>query len=535
LADSGGILEDLVTPILEVAGGEDAENREKLFAIAQEIYKRCPHLFKSFFVDDGVAFNSPIFDDQPTPEAKKTIAKWLEERGLGKGTVNYRLRDWLFSRQRYWGEPFPVIQTEDGQYKLVPEAELPVALPEMADFKPTGTMDPPLSKAKEWLNTKDPETGKPARREVNTMPQWAGSCWYYLRFLDALNAKQAWSKEAEAYWMPIDLYVGGAEHAVLHLLYARFWHKVLHDCGLVHTKEPFQKLFNQGLITSFAYKDETGRLLPVDEVETRVDGKGNSLHIVTATGLPAVQLEAKMSKALKNVVNPDDVIGEYGADTLRLYEMFMGPLDSTKPWNPRDVPGVYRFLQRAWRIVIEDNESKPEAGQARTNLRSGERGAKSEEAKSQELERSLHKTIKKVTEDLDRMAFNTAISALMVFSNDAFRELDHLTRSQAERFVQLLAPFAPHLAEELWARLGHDQSLAYEPWPTFDAAMTVDATVELAVQVNGKVRGRVSVAADMPDEAIKKLAQETVAKELAGKTVQKVIVIKGRLVSIVAK
>jgi leucyl-tRNA synthetase len=508
------------------AGKESAD-----VAALREEFRKAPGSFKSFFVDDGTAINSPIFDGQPTPQAKKTIAKWLEERGLGKATVNYRLRDWLFSRQRYWGEPFPVIQTEDGQYKLVPEAELPVALPEMADFKPTGTMDPPLSKAKDWVNTKDPETGNPARREVNTMPQWAGSCWYYLRFLDALNAKQAWSKEAEQYWMPIDLYVGGAEHAVLHLLYARFWHKVLYDCGFVHTKEPFQRLFNQGLITAFAYKDETGRIYPTDHVEEKPDAS----FVLKETGAKLEQVVTKMSKSLKNVINPDDVIGDYGADTLRLYEMFMGPLDSSKPWNPRDVPGVYRFLQRAWRIVVEDNESKPEAGQARPNLRSGERGAKSEDAKSQELERSLHKTIKKVTEDLDRMAFNTAISALMVFSNDAFRELDHLTRSQAERFVMLLAPFAPHLAEELWARLGHEQSLAYEPWPTFDAAMTVDAMAELGVQVNGKVRGRISVAADAPEDEIKKLAQETVAKELAGKTVQKVIVIRGRLVSIVAK
>jgi len=309
------------------------------------------------------------------------------------------------------------------------------------------------------------------------------------------------------------------------LIYARFWHKVLYDCGLVHTREPFQKLFNQGLITSFAYQDETGRLIPNDEVEEAGEGQ----YRVKATGAPARQITAKMSKALKNVVNPDDVVQVYGADTLRLYEMFMGPLDSMKPWNPRDVPGVFRFLQRAWRLIVESDESRPDAGQMRASLKPDAPGD------GAELERLLHKTIKKVSEDLDRMAFNTAISALMVFSNEALKVQDKLTRSQAERFVLLLAPFAPHLAEELWSRLGHEQTLTYESWPVFDKAMTVDATVELAVQINGKVRARITVAADAPEDHVKKLAQETVSKELADKSVQKVIVVKGRLVSIVAK
>jgi leucyl-tRNA synthetase len=648
------------------------------------------------FCGEGVAVNSPLFEGQPTPQAKKTITKWLEDRGLGKGTINYRLRDWLFSRQRYWGEPFPVILTEDGGHKLVPEKDLPVALPEMEDFKPTGTMDPPLSKAKQWLNVVDPETGKPARREVNTMPQWAGSCWYYLRFLDARNDKAAWSKEAEQYWMPIDLYVGGAEHAVLHLLYARFWHKVLYDCGFVHTKEPFQRLFNQGLITAFAYQDEDGRLIPTDEVAE----KGEGQFVVKATGKPAKQITAKMSKSLKNVINPDDVIHEYGADTLRLYEMFMGPLDGSKPWNPRDVPGMFRFLRDCWRMIVDDDESKPSAGTLRAHLGSAavpgggsarrelfttyrrklphwrleggiyfvtwrlspsqrelnakersvvvstlnhfagtrfdlyafvvmndhvhviarpfeghpleeavhswksytanalqkehgrlghvwereyfdriirdedefnekanyiaqnpfkrwpelesyewagfpyfERGVAVSKgttgteagATISKLERELHKTIKGVTLDLDRMAFNTAISKLMVFKNKAMETAGALNRSQAERFVLLLAPFAPHLAEELWARLGHDKTLTYEAWPAFDEAMTQDAVKEIPVQINGKLRGRCTVAADAPPDAVKAAAREAVAKDLAGKTIVKEIVVPGRLVNIVVK
>ncbi|MGD0094180.1 MAG: class I tRNA ligase family protein, partial [Planctomycetota bacterium] len=360
----------------------------------------------------------------------------------------------------------------------------------------------------------------------NTMPQWAGSCWYYLRFLDARNDKAAWSKEAEQYWMPVDLYVGGAEHAVLHLLYARFWHKVLYDCGCVHTKEPFQRLFNQGLITAFAYEDETGRLVPSDEIAEKGEGE----FIVKATGKPAKQIIAKMSKSLKNVVNPDEVVNQYGADTLRLYEMFMGPLDGSKPWNPRDVPGMFRFLRDCWRMIVDDDESKPEAGSLRTHLRPD-----AQPSGDDKLERELHKTIKGVTQDLERMAFNTAISKLMVFKNKALETAGALNRSQAERFVLLLAPFAPHLAEELWSRLGHTQTLAYEPWPKFEEALTQDAMKELAVQVNGKLRARITVAANAPDEEVKAKAREAVKNELAGKKVVKEIVVPGRLVNIVVK
>ncbi|MCW8131807.1 MAG: leucine--tRNA ligase [Planctomycetota bacterium] len=489
----------------------------------REAFMQAPGSFTDFFVDDGVAVNSPPMNGQPTPRAKKTIVALLESKFAGKAAVQYRLRDWLFSRQRYWGEPFPVVWQLNGTHKLVPEAELPVALPEMADFKPTGSLEPPLSKARDWVNFSDPVSGSPLRREVNTMPQWAGSCWYYLRFLDAKNALAAWGKEAENYWMPVDLYVGGAEHAVLHLLYARFWHKVLFDCGLVHTKEPFQRLFNQGLITAFAYEDETGRLIPTDEVSEK-DGA----FVVTATGKPAKQIVTKMSKSLKNVINPDDVIGEYGADTLRLYEMFMGPLDAMKPWNPRDVPGVYRFLQRAWRMIVEDDEGKPGAGEIRAHLQAGGAG-------DPELERSLHKTIKKVGIDLERMAFNTAISAMMVFVNEALKDPAKLGKAQAERFVLILAPFAPHLAEELWQRLGHDKTLAYEAWPAYDEAQTKDASIELAVQVNGKVKAKVTVASDAAEEDVKKAALEAISAETAGKTVAKVVVVKGRLVNVVVK
>ncbi|MCY3018849.1 MAG: leucine--tRNA ligase [Planctomycetota bacterium] len=512
-------------------------------AALREAFNKAPQTFKSFFVDDGVAINSPTFEGQPTPQAKQIITKWLADRGLGKGTVNYRLRDWIFSRQHYWGEPFPVIHLEDGTHKLVPESSLPVTLPELSDFKLSGHLEPPLAKAKDWVKTVDPETGRPATRETNTMPNWAGSCWYYLRFVDPWNHGAAWGREAEKYWMPVDLYVGGAEHAVLHLLYARFWHKVLYDCGLVSTKEPFQRLFNQGLIQAFVYQDPTGRLVPNDEVAERPDGS----PVRKGTNTVLKQTIGKMSKSLKNVVPADDVVKEYGADTLRLYEMFMGPLDGSKPWNPRDVPGMFRFLRDCWRMLVDDDESKPEAGSLRANLRP-DAAIRDEKVEVRDgslpahplraddkLERELHKTIKGVTQDLERMAFNTAISKLMVFKNNAMEKPGALTRSQAERFVLLLAPFAPHLAEEFWSRLGHEKTLAYEPWPAFDEAMTQDAIKELAVQVNGKLRGRITVAADAPQDEIKAKAKEAVKHELAGKTIVKEILVPGRLVNIVVK
>jgi len=518
----------------------------------RERFTNDPTSFKSFFVDDGIAMKSPSIDGLPTPEAKKKITAWLEEKKLGEKKITYRLRDWLFSRQRYWGEPFPIVWDSKGNARALTDEELPVELPEMRDFKPTGSTEPPLSKAKDWVNVHidilpdgmarivpppvpspiPHDSGEPAKRETNTMPQWAGSCWYFLRYLDAHNADAPFSADAEKYWMNVDLYVGGAEHAVLHLLYSRFWHKVLFDHGMVHTKEPFQRLFNQGLITAFSYKDETGRLMPNDEIQEKGDGE----WIVKATGKPAQQIIAKMSKSLKNVVNPDDVVNEYGADTLRLYEMFMGPLEGSKPWNPRDVPGMFRFLRDCWRMIVIDNESEQNAGSCRMNLLPSASESIGTDLKAGvELERDLHKTIKGVTLDLERMAFNTAISKLMVFKNKVSENPSQLTRSQAKRFLQLLAPFAPHIAEELWARLRHGTSVGFDAWPSYDEALTQDSTKELAVQVNGKVKAKITVAANAAEDAVKAEGLKAVEKELDGKTIVKVVVVPGRLVNIVIR
>ncbi|NOY74402.1 MAG: leucine--tRNA ligase, partial [Kiritimatiellaeota bacterium] len=379
-------------------------------------------------------------------ESKKTATEWLDERNLGRFKINYKLRDWLFSRQRYWGEPFPVAHMEDGSIKLLAESELPVALPEMEDYHPSGTGESPLANAAEWLDYTDPETGMKGRRETNTMPQWAGSCWYYLRYIDPENNDVPFDPEKEKYWMPVDLYIGGAEHAVLHLLYSRFWHKVLHDLGCVSTSEPFQKLFNQGMILAFAYEDERGVKVPTDQVEER-DGA----FYDKATGAKLRQIVAKMSKTLKNVVNPDDVISEYGADSLRLYEMFMGPLNATKPWNTSGVEGVYRFLKKSWRLVA--------------NTAVVDRNLDKKELKI------LHQMIKKVSTDTESLDFNTAISQMMIFVNE-FGGKPEIPREAAEAYVKLLSPYAPHISEELWEVLGHSDTIAYEPWPEFDEGVS---------------------------------------------------------------
>ena len=504
-------------------------------------FEENPLAFDAFFTGDGNSFKSQLMDGLPTPAAKQKIIDWLQAKKLGERKITFRLRDWLFSRQRYWGEPFPIVWDEQGLAHGLCTDALPVLLPEMSDFKPTGGAEPPLSKAKEWVHvhivvqpdgsakivSKDTPGAVPARRETNTMPQWAGSCWYYLRYTDANNANSPFGESIEKYWMNADLYVGGAEHAVLHLLYSRFWHKVLFDYGIVHTVEPFQKLFNQGMITAFAYQDETKRLIPSDEVEARGDGE----YVVKTTGRAATQIVAKMSKALKNVVNPDDQVQEYGADTFRLYEMFMGPLDGSKPWNPRDVPGMFRFLRDCWRMIVEDDEGRADAGALRSALIKDTIAG----ATPSELERDLHKAIKGVTQDLERMAFNTAISKLMVFKNKVFENSTLLTRSQAERFVLLLAPFAPHIAEELWSRLGHESTLAYEQWPAHEEALTKDATNELAVQINGKLKAKITVASGAVEADVTALALKAVEAELKGKSVVKVIVVPGRLVNIVVK
>lgn len=474
-------------------------------------------LSKEAYTGDGILVNSGLINDLPVPEAKKKITAWLEEQGLGKGTVNYKLRDWLFSRQRYWGEPFPLVKLDDGTVRAVPERDLPVLLPELDEYKPTADGHPPLARATEWLSATDPESGQPAQRETNTMPQWAGSCWYFLRFCDATNDEAAWSPEAEHYWMPVDLYVGGAEHAVLHLLYARFWHKVLYDAGYVSTKEPFQKLFNQGMILAYSYQDEAGKYYYPEQVEKR-DGE----WVVKETGDAVHTQIEKMSKSRYNVVNPDTVVREQGADSMRLYEMFMGPLDRDKPWSEEGLMGVNRFLKRVWSLFVDD-EGKL---QSRIVESGGDEG----------VHKILHQTIKTVGENIDSLMFNTAISRMMEFVN-ACLKADVVNKAWLEKFVLVLSPFAPHMGEELWERLGHSTTLAYEPWPTYDEGMLVEDTVEIPVQVNGKVRGRVVVAADADKDALLAAAksEENVVRHLEGKTLVKEIVIPGKMVTLVVK
>ncbi len=458
------------------------------------------------FAGDGVAINSGFLDGKSVGEAKEAIIAWLAERDLGVARINYRLRDWIFSRQRYWGEPFPILIGPDGEVKALEESELPLELPPLKDFQPTGKPEPLLAKAGEWVDVGDGWV-----RETNTMPNWAGSCWYYLRYLDPKNDVEAWAKEKEQYWMPVDLYVGGKEHAVLHLLYARFWHKVLFDRGYVSTAEPFKKLFHQGLITAFAYEDaESKHLIPSDEVEEVEPGKYRQV----SSGRELRQTTAKMSKSLKNVVNPDDVIAEHGADALRIYEMFMGPLEASKPWNPRAVDGVTRFLNRSFRLFAESNlegEGSPDDG----------------------VERALHQCIKKVTGDLERMSFNTAVSAMMIFVNEATPKTAQLTRGQLDRYARLLGVFAPHLGEELWEMLGHTESIALASWPTYDEALCRAAEIELPVQINGKLRVKVMVDAEATQEILEQKAREAAVEYLKDKTVKKVIVVPKRLVNIV--
>ena len=426
------------------------------------------------FTGDGVAINSGQFDGLTTPEFKRAIVEWLEKEGRGTRAVNYKLRDWIFSRQRYWGEPIPVVHCGD---EIVPltEEDLPLTLPEVESYQPSGTGESPLAKVEDWVSTGCPTDGSPAKRETNTMPQWAGSCWYFLRFLDARNSEAFASRKAIEYWMPVDLYVGGAEHAVLHLLYARFWHKVLYDIGAVNTKEPFLRLVNQGMILG-------------------PDGQ-------------------RMSKSRGNVINPDDVIAEYGADTLRLYEMFMGPLPQEKPWSVQGIMGVHRFLDRVWRLSDRQiaDEDAPEA-----------------------LERLLHKTIKKVEEDTENLEFNTAISQMMVFLNEAFKE-EKLYRSNWERFLLVIGPYAPHLAEELWERIGNSPSISKVAWPSWNPEMVKDEEVEIVIQINGKVRSKMMLPADLSRDELEKraMAQDKVREYIDGKEIRRVIVVPNRLVNIV--
>lgn len=434
------------------------------------------------YTEDGPHINSEFLNGMNKAEAIAKMNEWLEENSCGKKEVSYRLRDWLFSRQRYWGEPIPIIHWEDGTVTALPEEELPLRLPKTTNIKPSGTGESPLANIEEWVNVVDPVTGKKGRRETNTMPQWAGSSWYYLRYIDPHNKTELANYEKLERWLPVDIYIGGAEHAVLHLLYARFWHKFLYDIGVVPTKEPFQKLYNQGMIL----------------------GENNE----------------KMSKSRGNVVNPDDVVAKYGADTLRLYEMFMGPLDASIAWSENGLEGSRKFLDRVWRLIVDENNKMRDRI---TTLNDGK------------LDKVYHQTVKKVTEDYENLHFNTAISQLMVFVNEAYK-VDALPYEYIEGFVQLLAPIAPHMGEELWAILGNEEGISYAPWPTYDESALVEDEIEVVFQINGKVRGKANVSRDLPKDELEKIAMnnEAIKENIAGKTVRKVIVVPNKLVNIVA-
>jgi leucyl-tRNA synthetase len=477
--------------------------------------------------EPGISVNSRnseiSLDGKPTEEAKRAITAWLSEQGLGRKTVNTKLRDWLFSRQRYWGEPFPVVLDERNRAVALGVEKLPVLLPELEDFRPTGKPEPPLSKAVDWVRYSESY-----RRETNTMPQWAGSCWYYLRYVDAKNSQCAWDPAKERYWMPVDLYIGGAEHAVLHLLYARFWHKVLFDRGYVSTEEPFARLVNQGMILGemefyVASVGTDGVLVETRVPAEEIDLSGKRPIWVKDPAAEVTTMSHKMSKSRGNVINPDEVIDDYGADALRLYEMFMGPLEATKPWSMKGVEGVYRFLGRAWRMIVDF-----EADELRLDPRVRESPPTPEQAKM------IARTVAAVTEDLDALRFNTAISRLMEFVN-FFTGEEVRPRSAMETFTLLLAPFAPHLGEELWQMLGHGGTLAYEPWPTYDPKLLVDETIEVPVQVNGKLRSRVTVGAGAGREELERVARQDpkVAALLEGRTIVKVVVVPGKLVNFV--
>jgi leucyl-tRNA synthetase len=417
-------------------------------------------------------------------EAGEKITAWLEAKQLGNRVVNYKLRDWLFSRQRYWGEPIPIIHWEDGRVTALSDSELPLVLPQVSDYKPSESGESPLAKAPEWLEVTDPTTGKKGRRETNTMPQWAGSCWYYLRFIDPHNTETGWDRELEKKWMPVDLYVGGAEHAVLHLLYSRFWHKVLFDLGYVSTREPFKKLFNQGMIQSHAFKDSRGALVAVDLVVE--DEAGNFRHKQTGESLE--RIIAKMSKSLKNVINPDDIIGSYGADTLRTYLMFMGPLEASKPWDSKAITGNQRFLRRLYSFVTGGKES-------------GFRDIVADDVEDREIKKAVHKAVKKVGEDLEALHFNTPISTMMELLN--FVADKQVSKRTLEAFTLILAPFAAHLAEELWERLGNAAPVARAAWPLYDAGLVVDDVVTVVIQIAGKKRATIDVAAAVGEEELK--------------------------------
>lgn len=544
----------LIIPVVEPPENYEPSKEEQALEAEIDGEKRTP------FSGMGTAIHSGEFDGMKTADFKKEIAARLVAQGVGKNAVNYRLRDWLFSRQHFWGEPFPIWHELDengnitGLMRPDPEESLPVELPELKEFKSAGTPEPPLSSAPdEWLYKTDTD-GKRLLREVNSMPQWAGSCWYYLRFADPKNSERFIDPESEKNWLPVDLYIGGGEHAVLHLLYARFWHQVLFDRGHLTCAEPFQKLVNQGMIlgdvelTGFQQADGTWvsakDVAESEESETKwiekssgtpvnivslesdqVQKQGENFVLVDHPDISVNSRAYKMSKSRGNVINPDVVVEQYGADALRMYEMFMGPLEATKPWSMSGVDGVGRFLGRVWRLIIDERQEEVTLSEAVTD-----------ETPDEDQLRILHKTIKAVSEDIEKLSFNTAISRMMEFTN-AMGPLKTRSKSVLSDFVLLLSPFAPHIAEELWSVLGHTESLAYQPWPKFDEALLQESVVEIPVQVNGKLRSKVSVAADADQATMQQTAEqdETIAQYLEGKTIVKAIVIPGRLINFVVK
>jgi len=507
----------------------ESEDRQMQEPLTNKNYELYIGKLPEAYTEDGTGIQSASpeisLNGLPTSEAKTTIIEWLSRTGIGQPAVKYKLRDWLFSRQRYWGEPIPILHAldEDGKptgiIQPVREDELPVLLPEMDDFKPTGKPGGPLEKADDWIRVL--RDNSLFARETNTMPQWAGSCWYYLRFCDPHNRNQAWDPAKENYWMPVDLYVGGAEHAVLHLLYSRFWHKVLFDRGYVSTLEPFKKLVNQGMILSITYRTSEGRIVPYSSINF-IDSK--AFH--AETGEELCGETEKMSKSRGNVIPVDVPVQQYGADTTRLYEMFIGPLESTKPWNMQGVEGISRFLNRAWRMIVDESSE---------TLKLDSAIAQDTVSPNEEQLRVLHKTIDSVTRDMENLSFNTAISRLMEFVN-YFTGQDIRPHTCMETFVLMLAPMAPHISEELWQVLGHSESLAYAPWPVLDPKYTQESTIEIPVQINGKVRGRITAAADTSEEDLEHaaLSDPKVRKHLEGKSVRKIIVIPKKMINIVA-
>ena len=494
--------------------GQKAEAGER--ASYEDLKKRFPDIFSTpdrCTAADGYSINSGMLTGLPTQKSKETVTERLTQKGLGKKAVNYKLRDWIFSRQRYWGEPIPLVHCPECGCVPLDEKDLPLVQPEVQSYQPTGTGESPLAHVSEWVNCTCPRCGGNAKRETNTMPQWAGSCWYYLRYLDPHNTKEFAAKDKIEYWMPVDLYVGGAEHAVLHLLYARFWHKVLYDVGLVNTTEPFRRLINQGMITSYAFQRKNKTLVPTDEVR-EVPGKSGVFEEI-ATGEILERVIAKMSKSLKNVINPDEVIKEYGADSVRMYEMFMGPLEVSKPWSTQGLIGIHRFLEKVWTLG-EKPLSKNEAGADLTKL--------------------LHKTIKKVSADTASLNFNTAISQMMIFVNE-LSKLNELPEAAWKDFVVMLSAYAPHLGEELWQKAGGKESVSYERWPKWNEELCKDDTCTVVVQVNGKIRDKFEADVNESKENLEKtaLATEGAKRYLEGKTPAKVIVVPNKLVNIVVR